>query len=177
METEKYCGCGCGKVVSRRFLPGHQARVRNLNRENNPHWKGGRYINDDGYVLVYMPGHKGAMQNGYVREHIVFAEKALGRELPQKAQVHHPEGNENNGAIIICEGQQYHRLLHMRHNAYLASGNPNFRKCRFCKEYDDPKNLYIRQREREGWIIYHKKCENKQHRERNRCDRIKRIPE
>jgi hypothetical protein len=36
-----------------------------------------------------LPDHPNAMSNGYVREHIIVAEKALGRYLPEGVQVHH----------------------------------------------------------------------------------------
>jgi len=77
-------------------------------------------------------------------EHIVLAEKALGKELPKGAQVHHVDYNRaNNGPfnLVVCPNQEYHALLHVRTDALLATGNPNFRKCRFCGQYDDPVKL------------------------------------
>lgn len=162
MKT-KHCECGCGEIVKRRFLPGHQARMRDLRMGKNPHWKGGMYINDGGYRMAYMPTHHRASSNGYVREHILLAEKVLGKPLPEGAQIHHPGDKCDNGSIVICQNQEYHRLLHMRERSLSECGNASWRRCKFCKQYDDPENLHITQIKSkgvmDGWNVHHQECE------------------
>ena len=140
---------------------------KDTHRENNPHWKGGRYVNYSGYKMVCMPEHHRVNQNGYVREHIVLAEKALGNPLPEGVQVHHYGENGDNGKLVICQDAAYHSLIHIRTRAYKACGNANYRKCKFCQEYDDPKNMYVKQGSGYGWNCYHKECKNKYYRARH----------
>jgi hypothetical protein len=79
-----------------------------------------------------------------VAEHILLAEKTLGKILPKKALVHHWNGyGKGNKDLVICEDFAYHNLLHARERAYRETGHANYKKCYFCKEYDDPENLYL----------------------------------
>ena len=91
-------------------------------------------------------------------EHVLVVEKVLGRELPKGAVVHHIDGNKLNNSkenLLVCQDQAYHMLMHQRQRAMDESGNPNYRKCKFCKKYDDPSSLSAN-----GTSNYHKKCRN-----------------
>lgn len=96
----------------------------------------------------------------------LMAEKALGKELPKGVIVHHIDentGNDLGNNLVICEDKKYHRLLHLRTNA-IRNGKPaNFRKCRFCKQYDSPENLRI-------FIagVHHKECINQYYKTKRR---------
>jgi len=171
-----YCHCGCGEkttIIARsdtlknrvkgepnKFIIQHHNRLRGLGRDH-PAWRGGRYVNDQGYVMVYAVGHPRACSNGYAREHILLAEKAYGGLLPEKAQVHHHGKSGDNTKIVICEDQQYHFLLHTRAKAFRATGDPSKRKCKFCQQWDDVDNLLHRQITvgKKGWNTYHSGCE------------------
>jgi hypothetical protein len=89
--------------------------------------------------------------------HIVVAQRALGKPLPKGAEVHHVDEDKSNNApcnLVVCPSNAYHQLLHVRTDALRACGNANFRRCCFCKVYDDPSNLsFIR-----GGRCYHKRC-------------------
>jgi len=120
MEIEKgFCQCGCGqktkisKINSARdglvrgeplrFIHGHNAKG-----ENNPGWRGRAfYTNARGYRM-----------NGAGKfEHILIAERVLGRVLPPNAVVHHVDHNGTNNSnsnLVICESQGYHLLLHVK---------------------------------------------------------------
>lgn len=60
----------------------------------------------------------------YKLEHIVIAERALGKPLPEGAVVHHVDrdGTNNNTKslwnLIVCPDQGYHLLLHARARAF-----------------------------------------------------------
>jgi endogenous inhibitor of DNA gyrase (YacG/DUF329 family) len=83
--------------------------------ELNHAWKGGVQL-DRGYITVYVPGHKRAHKN-QVKEHIIIAEKALGKPLLVGTPVHHVDGNKANNIntnLVICQDHSYHFLLHRR---------------------------------------------------------------
>lgn len=58
----------------------------------NPAWKGGRYFDDDGYVLIYAPDHPYADKARRVREHRLVMEAHLGRFLLPTEVVDHNDG-------------------------------------------------------------------------------------
>lgn len=104
-----------------------------------------------------MPEHPQAQKQGYVLEHILIAENVLGKPLPPKAVIHHVDGDRQNNSpnnLVICEDNNYHKLLHQRMNALKFGGDKNMRKCIHCKKYDYPKKLTIC-----GNTVYHKTCE------------------
>lgn len=117
-----------------------------------------------GYVVVMAHGHPRADINGYVLEHILVAERALGRYLPAQAVVHHVnESKQENrgGNLVVCENDGYHRTLHRRMRALAACGNANWRKCAHCKEHDDPaKMVRVKTRSPDAPIYQHRECLN-----------------
>lgn len=82
----------------RKFLQKHnipwERRWRTM--ENHPRWKGGRMIDQDGYVLVKCPEHPNRDRHNYVREHRLVMEQILGRYLDPQEVVHHKDGDKQN---------------------------------------------------------------------------------
>lgn len=169
-----YCGCGCGRKTLRRqrtnnklnqlkgeynkYLRSH----RNHNGSNNSRWKGGRKITPQNYVMIYFPGHPRASKS-YVYEHILVVEKIIGKYLPKKAEVHHIDNNRTNNTpsnLILCQNKSYHNLLHLRERALKECGNPSWRMCRKCKEWDALENLHchVVSTGKHQLIYYHRKC-------------------
>lgn len=81
----------------------------------------GRFIRNTGrichkgYFAVYMPEHPRAKPNGYVFEHVLVAEKLLGRALLVDEVVHHIDGNKQNNDIeniMVFPNQSAHMLHH-----------------------------------------------------------------
>ena len=121
-----YCQCGCGQptpIISqtekkrgfvkgehRRFVSGHNARG-----SNHPGWKGGRYINSQGYVLIKTPGHPRVDVNGYVPEHILVMEKVLGRFILPTEAIHHFDGVRHHnepGNLMLFKTNTMHLAYH-----------------------------------------------------------------
>ncbi len=61
---------------------------------DNHFWKGGRKVDADGYIMLWMPDHPGADKHGYVREHRLVAAQKLGRPLRPDEVVHHINDNK-----------------------------------------------------------------------------------
>jgi hypothetical protein len=83
-------------------------------REAHPSWTGGRTITN-GYPCVYQPEHPRHMPNGYVYEHIVIAERLLGRALRRGEIVHHIDGDKTNNTddnLAVLASQSEHIRLH-----------------------------------------------------------------
>lgn len=125
-------------------------------------WKG-RFVNSAGYVRVVVPNHPRATRGGYVFEHILVAERAIGRFLNDNERVHHVNENRQdnrNENLIVCD-QAFHMTLHRRMGAVKACGSPDWLKCPFCKQYDAPDNLRLRFFKESGRIIdgRHRRCD------------------
>lgn len=111
-----YCR-GCGKSITPRTRATN--RIDRLEGRKfcnnscrlgplNTNWQGGRYKVQKGYIRV-------AVGDGTSQyEHIVIAERALGRKLKRGEVVHHIDGVKDNNAnsnLFICTNE-YHRWLH-----------------------------------------------------------------
>lgn len=126
-------------------------------RNNNPNWKSGQSI-VNGYVHILQPDHHRANYNGYVRQHILIAEKALNKHLPVGAVIHHVNENKSdndNINLVICENNDYHKLLHKRKRALESSGHAEYAKCHYCGEYDHPNNMTIFRKKKQQFIHRH----------------------
>lgn len=145
------CGCNHKTLINLRhrrpnkFINGHNSKIRG---------KADKFVTSN--VFILNPAHPRSDRKGYVLEHILVAEKILGKPLPPKAVVHHhnkDRTDNRNQNLVVCENQGYHQLIHQRERAYKACGNASWRKCKRCKEYDEPENLCF-----DGTSVYHLEC-------------------
>lgn len=107
-QTEIAQQFGVSQKVIWRFMKnnGIKARIafkRNQTGASNHSWKGGKSTDEHGYVLIRYPEHPRAHKNGYVFEHILVAEKMIGRSLvflgvdhPDSEIVHHKNENKED---------------------------------------------------------------------------------
>lgn len=97
-------------------------------------------------------------------EHQRVAEKALGKPLPPKAEVHHVDENKRNNDpinLVICPDHSYHSLLHSRAKALEQSGNANNLRCVYCKKWDPPE--LMKKRGKSEVQSHHPKCHAEYH--------------
>lgn len=121
----------CPRPATRRSLcDTHYQRMR---KHGDPHktinrLKGQGTPHIDGYWVHEIDGRA-------VLEHVLIAERALGRRLPKGAHVHHFDGNRrNNDAsnLVVCPDAAYHQLLHKRQRALAACGHADWLRCSIC---------------------------------------------
>ena len=76
--------------------------------------EGARLSDGRGYLWVKAKNHLSANSQGYIHEHRLVAERALGRQLKRHEWVHHVNGDKSdnrNENLLICSNS-YHRSLH-----------------------------------------------------------------
>jgi hypothetical protein len=127
----QYCGVDFNKPQNKQFCS-----LACANKAQNT--RGERAEHPEGYILVHVPDHPRALSGGYVLEHILIVEKAMGRFLPPKAEVHHWNENKTdnrNENLVVCQDRAYHFLLHARMRIKAAGGDPNTDKiCSHCRQ-------------------------------------------
>lgn len=71
----------------------------------------------NGYRVIHLPSHPRAMTseawNGYIYEHIVEAEKSIGRSLRESEVVHHLDENRADNThqnLLVLERSQHAKL-------------------------------------------------------------------
>ena len=84
-------------------IPYYPRPNRNVKGELNGRWKGGRRVDKDGYILIWIPDHPYSDYHGYVREHRLVVEKSIGRKLFPKEVIHHKDANKQNNRIENLE--------------------------------------------------------------------------
>lgn len=107
----------------KKSLKGHGFSSETLNkmRDNhadftgnkNPRWKGGSYIDKNGYKFIYSTEHPMKNLKGYVREHLLVLSNHT--EVFKSSIIHHIDGNKLNNNIsnlMIMNGNAAHRRIH-----------------------------------------------------------------
>lgn len=97
----------------------HKNGMNNDNRKENiiparGYYNGGKTILN-GYIAIYMPEHIRAFDNGCVYEHIIVAEKMIGRKLLPEEVVHHKDKNRKNNSednLMVFATESDHIAYH-----------------------------------------------------------------
>lgn len=131
-----FCECGCdertkiakfsrperGEYIGypRRYLSGHN--MRDKRGKHHPQWEGGRFADQQGYVLVHMPDYPSARKDGYIFEHRYVYEQSRGVRLPKDVIVHHINGvrDDNRPENLMATIRQRHDRVHLRAGAVIS---------------------------------------------------------
>lgn len=72
-----------------------------------------KFINWQGYVMVWKRNHPHKNYQGYVREHRLVMEKSLGRFLEKEEVIHHINGNrqDNDLSNLLLTSKSDHAKL------------------------------------------------------------------
>jgi hypothetical protein len=129
------CACGCGdwldspdsKGRRRRFIYGHQRRGVILTLTTRQRMSAGQLRRWDrttarrihrGWIQVKRPGHPHAGAQGYILEHRIVMEAALGRYLEPHEIVHHIDQDRTNNDpanLMLLSSNAEHRRFHRRY--------------------------------------------------------------
>lgn len=86
-----------------------------MSGDKHPRWNGGRQIDKDGYVYVYVKDHPNVNSHGMIFEHRLIMEKKLGRYLKKEEVVHHKNGINSDNRIsnlILFKNHSEHKKYH-----------------------------------------------------------------
>lgn len=103
------------KFMKRSNIPARKAAKRDQTGSKNSFWNGGKTQDEFGYVMVQCKEHPRASKcGGYVPEHILIAEKKIGRYLTENEVVHHINGRkwDNKPENLSVMTKSEHSKLH-----------------------------------------------------------------
>ena len=96
-------------------INGNNTDVRKRNIQEARGYKNDSKVFLNGYISIYMPEHKRSFENGCVYEHILVAEKILGRELKDGECVHHIDKSRTNNDesnLMVFKTNEDHICCH-----------------------------------------------------------------
>ena len=89
----------------RRYKIPRRTRIESMNvvfNGHGPNYKGG-HKTVSGYMMLKMPTHPNAQQNGYVYEHRVVMAAHVGRPIREDEIIHHKNGNKTDNRVENLE--------------------------------------------------------------------------
>lgn len=100
---DRYCSAKC-YGIAQRSQTGEASRT----------WRGGRIITIGGYVAVKAPWRTSAKRDGYILEHRMVLEDAIGRPLRSDEVVHHINGDKRDNRLsnLTILTNSEHAALH-----------------------------------------------------------------
>ena len=155
-EIAALCGCHRNtvwRIVGELGLPRLPTHGPSLTGADNAAWRGGRQVRSDAYAYVLAGDHPTTRRDGYIQEHVLVAEQAVGRLLLRTEVVHHRDGltlHNSPENLQILPRAEHARL----HNAgvpkqFSQAGLEALRQARLQPEEHVPVSI-VRQRKARG---------------------------
>lgn len=124
LSLERPCKCGCGELIPTRDEKGIERfyKFNHHRRGKRPaNWKGGRFYDGHGYIMVLKRDHPRSNKSGYIYEHDLVMEAKLGRYLRKGELVHHDNELKDDNRIenLIL----WNRSKHAKH--HFTGGHQN----------------------------------------------------
>lgn len=113
------CACKQNGIKNIGRIPYNKGKTLppELKGENSKSWKGGRYIDAHGYVMIYVggPSNIKTKWDAYKKEHVVVMEKHLQRKINRNENIHHIDGDKQNNKIenLQITTSKEHRDAHV----------------------------------------------------------------
>jgi len=136
----------------------------NWTGSKNPRWNGGVSKLMSGYILIKKPNHPYAhKRTGYVLEHRLVIEQAIGRYLEPNEEVHHINGVKDDNRLENLElttSSEHQIKYHSQKGKPVGYRLNVFSKCRECGKSNVKAstivlchNCYMRQWNRKKGIV------------------------
>lgn len=102
----------------KRVRRGRKMSAETREKMSQAKFKGGighKKKRDDGYIQIYFPDHPNATAEGYILEHVLIMECAIGRHLKKDEVVHHKNHIRDDNRLSNLQLMSFkeHAKLHM----------------------------------------------------------------
>jgi HNH endonuclease len=118
-RTQKEIGAVLGvrpktvwRIMRNHGIPARPAAKRAQRGALNASWKGGVTVSKRGYRYLLRPDHPRRSGTGYVAEHILVAEKVIGRQIGPTEEVHHinlDKSDNSESNLVVGTGGEHRR--------------------------------------------------------------------
>lgn len=93
LKVRKYCSRNCYRKDPNK-LGIYKVGYIGLKMDKNPTWKGGKRIDERGYIRIAIGNRR------WKYEHRLVMEKIIGRPLTRNEDIHHINGDKSDNRII-----------------------------------------------------------------------------